>query len=97
MATYIMLVNYTDQGIRHIKESPGRLGDAKELAKSLGGSFMDIYLTLGVHDFVATLDLPDDAAAAKFALALGALGRVRTTTLKAFSEEEFKSLVAELP
>ena len=97
MATYIMLINYTDHGIRNIKESPDRLADAKELAQSLGGSFMDVYLTLGAHDFVATLDLPDDSAAAKFAFALGALGRVRTTTLKAFSEEEFKSLIAELP
>ncbi len=97
MATYIMLVDYTDQGIRHIKESPDRLNDAKELAKSLGGSFMNVYLTLGAHDFVATLDLPDDAAAAKFALALGTIGRVRTTTLKAFSEEEFNSFIAELP
>ncbi len=97
MATYIMLVDFTDQGIRHIKESPDRLNDAKELAKSLGGSFMNVYLTLGAHDFVATLDLPDDAAAAKFALALGTIGRVRTTTLKAFSEEEFKSFITELP
>ena len=97
MATYIMLVNYTDQGIRDVRESPNRLNDAKELAQSLGGSFKDIYLTLGAHDFVAILDLPDDAAAAKFALANGSLGRVRTTTLKAFSEDEYRSLIAELP
>ncbi len=97
MATYIMLVNYTDRGIRTIKDSPDRLDDAKELAQSMGGSFKDVYLTLGAHDFVAILDLPDDAAAAKFAFALGSIGRVRTTTLKAFSEEEFRSLIADLP
>ena len=97
MATYIMLLNYTDQGIRNVKDSPNRLDAAKALAQNLGGEFKQTYLTLGAYDLVVVLELPDDAAAAKFAFAAGSIGRVRTTTLKAFSEEQFRSIVADLP
>ena len=97
MATYIMLINYTDQGIRNVKDSPNRLDAAKALAQSLGGEFKQTYLTLGAYDLVAVLELPDDAAAAKFALTTGALGNIRTTTLKAFNEAEYRDIIAALP
>ncbi len=97
MATYIMLLNYTDQGIRNVKDSPNRLDAAKALAQDLGGEFKQTYLTLGAYDFVAVLELPNDEAAAKFALAVCSLGNVRTTTLKAFPEEEFREIIAALP
>ncbi len=97
MATYIMLLNYTDQGIRNVKDSPNRLDAAKALAQNLGGEFKQTYLTLGAYDFVAVLELPNDEAAAKFALAVCSLGNVRTTTLKAFPEEEFREIIAALP
>ncbi len=97
MATYIILVNYTDQGIRDVKDAPNRLDAAKALAQDLGGEFKHTYLTLGVYDHVAVLELPNDEAAAKFALAVGSRGNVRTTTLKAFPEEEFREIIAALP
>ncbi len=97
MATYISLINYTDQGIRNVKDSPNRQDAAKALAQNLGGEFKQIYLTLGAYDLVVVLELPDDAAAAKFALTVGAHGNIRTTTLKAFNEAEFRDIFAALP
>ena len=97
MATYIILIDYTDQGIRNVKDSPNRLDAAKALAKDLGGEFKQTYLTLGGHDLVAILDLPDDEAAARFGLRVGSLGNIRTTTLRAFAENEYRELIASLP
>lgn len=97
MATYIILANYTEKGIGDIKQSPNRLDAAKELALSLGGEMKAFYLAVGIYDIVAIVDFFDDAAAAKFALILGSKGNVRTTTLKTFSESEFRDIVASLP
>ena len=97
MSIYIMLINYTEQGIRNIKGSPKRADAARFLAKSCGAELKDLYLTMGGHDFVVMVEAPDDAAVAKFALKLGALGNVRTKTLKAFSEQEYRTIVETLP
>lgn len=97
MATYISLINYTEQGVRAIKDSPKRLDAARALAKRLKGRIREFFLTMGGYDIVCVLEFPDDAAAAKFALKVGSTGNVRTTTLKAFSEAEYRKLVAGLP
>ncbi len=97
MAIYIMLVNYTQQGIENVKDSPDRLDRAKELLQSLGGEVRDFYLTMGAYDAVATIEAPDDETVAKFLLAAGSHGNVRTTTLKAFPEEQFREIVRALP
>lgn len=97
MATYISLINYTDQGIAKVKESPGRLNAAKGLAKSLGGEITSFFLTMGAYDMVAISEFPDDTAAAKFALTLGGAGSVRTTTLRAFPEAEYRDIIGSLP
>ena len=97
MITYISLVNYTDQGIRAIKDSPKRVDGVKALAEKLGGRMSQIYLTMGAYDLVAILEFPDATAAAKFSLTLGSLGNVRTTTLQAFTETQFREITAELP
>ncbi|WP_299615974.1 GYD domain-containing protein [Pelagibius sp.] len=97
MATYISLVNYTEQGIKAIKDSPKRVDGVRLLAKKLGGEMNDLYLTMGSYDLVAISEFPDDAAAAQFALTLGSLGNVRTTTLQAFTEDQFRDIVAKLP
>lgn len=93
MATYIMLTNWTDQGIRGVKDSPNRLDAAKKAIKGLGGEFKAFYMTMGEYDMVAIYDAPDDAAAAKFTLLLAKQGNVRTKTLKAFAETEFRQIV----
>ncbi len=96
MARYIMLVNWTDQGIRNVKESPKRLDAARGVAKGLGADIKEFYLTMGDHDMVVVMDAPNDEAMAKFVLALGSAGSVRTRTLKAFSEAEYRAIIGSL-
>jgi uncharacterized protein with GYD domain len=96
MARYIMLVNWTDQGIRNVKESPKRLEAARGVAKGLGAELREFYMTMGDHDMVAVIDAPTDEAMAKFALILGGAGNVRTKTLKAFSETEYRAIIGSL-
>ncbi len=97
MSMYILLVNYTPQGIANIKESPDRANAARELARTCGAEMKDVYMTLGDYDIVATVEAQNDQAMAKFVLALGSLGNVRTTTLKAFTEPEFREIIRALP
>jgi uncharacterized protein with GYD domain len=96
MAKYIVLLSWTDQGIKNVKDSPKRLDAARELAKKMGGSIGETYLTMGAYDLVVVVDAPDDEAMAKFNLTLGSGGNVRTTTLKAFSEDAYRKIVASL-
>src|SRR5574341_50152 len=97
MATYIILINYTDQGIRNVKDSPKRLDAAKKMLKSMGGEIKDFYLTMGGYDITIVAEAPNDEAIAKFSLASGSLGNVRTTTLKAFPKAEYRKIIAALP
>ena len=96
MSTYILLLNYTEQGIRSVKDSPKRLDAARGLAQKYGAELKTVYLTLGAHDLVTVIEAPADDAVAKFVLALGSLGNVRTTTLKAFPEAEYRKIVSAL-
>lgn len=96
MARYILLVNWTDQGIRDVKASPNRLDAARKLAESAGARLGDFYMTMGGYDMVAHLDAPDDATVAKFVLKLAGGGNVRTHTLKAFSEDEYRKILGAL-
>jgi uncharacterized protein with GYD domain len=97
MSTYIMLIDYTDQGIRDVKASPKRADAARDLAKTCGCEIKELYLTIGSHDLVATFEAPNDEAIAKFALKIGSLGNVRTNTLKAFTEGEYRTIIESLP
>ena len=94
MALYISLVNWTDQGIRNIKESPSRLDGARALAKKYGCEMTHFFMTIGAYDMVVLVEAPNDEAAAKFSLALASTGSIRTTTLKAFSEDAYKAIIA---
>ena len=96
MTTYIILINWTEQGVKNVRESPKRLDAAKKLLGEMGGSFKDFYLTMGEYDMVAVCDAPDDAVAARFALALGMQGNVRTRTLKAFPEAAYREIINSL-
>ena len=96
MVTYLMLLNWTDQGIKKVKESPKRLDGAKRLAKDLGGEVKGFYMTQGVHDLVLIVDLPNDDRVASFCLKLGSLGNVRSTTLRAYSEDDYRRIISGL-
>ena len=97
MATYIMLGNWTDQGIRNIKDSPRRIDAANASAKGAGGEIKDAYMTLGSYDVVVVTEFPDDEAAATFSLVTSLRGNVRLTTLKAFSEADARKIIGSLP
>ena len=96
MTTYILLGNWTDQGARHIKDSPNRLDAAKKALEEVGGQFKLFFMTMGEFDMVAVIEAPDDAVAARFALQVGQLGNVRTRTLKAFPETAYREIIASL-
>jgi uncharacterized protein with GYD domain len=96
MAKYILLTNWTDQGIKNVKESPKRLDTAKALAENLKCKFEQFYMTIGAYDMVAVIDAPDDEAIAKFVLSLGSAGSVRTTTLKAFPEASYRQIIGSI-
>ena len=97
MPTYISLIKLTHQGITTIKEGPARLDRGKETLKSFDSELRAFYLTMGRYDIVAISEAPDDAAAAKVALSLGSAGNVSTETLRAFTEQEYREIVAALP
>src|SRR6266852_4285096 len=97
MATYITLLKYTEQGLKTIKESPSRLERAKQLLKSLGGELKSFHLVQGRYDAVVISEAPNDEVVTKFALVSGSLGNVRTETLRAFTEDEYRKIVSALP
>jgi uncharacterized protein with GYD domain len=95
MAGFIVLCNWTEQGIKDFKDSPSRVDAFNEQMSGLGVSIKDIYWTLGPYDLVVVVDAPDDAAGTAALLALGALGNIRSTTLRAFDRSEFEQIVAK--
>ncbi len=97
MPTYVSLFNLTDQGIKAIKDAPARLAENIKGMEAAGGKMIGFYLTMGGYDYVAITEWPSDEAAMTFLLALGSMGNVKTTTLKAFTQEEFAALVGNMP
>ncbi len=96
MAMYILLSNFTDQGIRNIKDTTKRAEVFRQTAEKLDVSVKDIYWTLGQYDVVATVQAPDAATVAALTASLGALGNVRTQTLAAFSADEVNRIVGKM-
>jgi uncharacterized protein with GYD domain len=94
MATFISLLNFTQQGIRDFKDSPARAAKFKSMAEKLGVTVKDIYWTMGVHDVVLILEAADDEAIAAAMLGLGSLGNVRTQTLRGFNSLEVKEIIS---
>lgn len=97
MPTYVTLLSYTQQGIQNIKESPKRHEAAKKAYESMGAKLKDSYLVMGRYDIVVIAEGPDDETMAKIALAIGSAGNVRSETLRAFTEDEYRKIIAALP
>lgn len=97
MPTYIALLSFTEKGIANIKDSPARIEAARKAVESVGGKWLSYHVTMGEYDGVATVELPNDEAAAQIVLATAMQGNVRTQTMRAFSEEEFANIVGRLP
>src|SRR5574341_2045348 len=97
MATFVVLSKYTQQGVQKIKEGPARIEAARKAGRGMGVELKAWYLAMGRYDIVTIWEAANDEAMAKLALAIGSLGNVSTETLRAFTEDEFKKLVAALP
>ena len=97
MPTFLCFLNWTDQGAKNAKDANKRFQSSKNLAQKLGGKLLSAYVTTGQYDVVLTLDMPNGEAMAKFASAISGSGNARTTTVRAFTPEEFSKLAAEAP
>jgi uncharacterized protein with GYD domain len=97
MPTYVTLYRFTDQGIRDIRGCPSRIEAAKQASEKAGGKVKGVYITMGPYDLVAITEAPNDEAVAGFALAHASQGNVTPLTMRAFTEEEFKKIMQNLP
>ena len=96
MMTYIVLLNFTDQGIRNVKETTKRADAVKKVAKKFGINTKEFFWTLGSYDVVTIFEAPDDASMTALGLAIGAAGNVRSQTLRAFSKEDMTGILAKM-
>ena len=97
MQTYILLLKLTDQGFKDIRKAGKRIDLAVESLEAMGGKMIGIYAVTGEYDYVAIGEVPSDEVGMRFLLGLGAVGIVRTTTLRAFTREEFSAIVQKMP
>lgn len=97
MAAYISLLNFTDQGIRNVKQTTQRAEAFQATAEKMGVKVREIYWTLGRYDVVGVIEAPDDEAVTRLMLSLGSLGNVRTETLRAFSAQEMERILQGMP
>ena len=97
MPTFICFLNWTDQGAKNAKEANKRFQASKSMAEKLGGKLLTAYVTTGHYDVVLTLEMPNGEAMTKFASAIFGSGNARTTTVRAYTPDEFSKLAAEAP
>jgi uncharacterized protein with GYD domain len=95
MPRYIALIDWTEQGVRNFKDTVDRYEAAGTALEPLGVTFADVYWTLGTHDIVALVDAPDDETLAAGLLAVAGQGNLRTTTLRAFTQDEMRNVIAK--
>ena len=97
MTTYIVLINFTDQGIRNIKQIPEGIKAGTAAAEKLGIKVKDRYMVVGAYDAVIVADAPNDEAMTTWALSVGSKGNIRTQTLRSFSADEMSIILAKIP
>jgi uncharacterized protein with GYD domain len=96
MAMYVTLLQFTDQGIRNVKDTIKRAAAATAEAEKIGAKVTDAFWTLGAYDVVLLLDAPNDETMTAFTLKLGSLGNVKTQTMRAFRREEMEGILAKV-
>ncbi len=96
MPHYVVLANWTEQGIRNVKGTVERTGDVARLAEKHGGRLVQSYWTVGPYDLVGIAEAPDDESASAFALELSSSGNIRTTTMRAYDREEMSGILGRL-
>lgn len=95
MPTYVLLLNWTEQGVKNFKDTVDRFEAARSWFDGRGVGFKDVHWTLGQHDLVAVVEGPDDETVAAAGLALAAQGNIRATTMRAFSADEMRGVIAK--
>ncbi len=96
MAHYVILASFTEQGIRGVKDTAKRAQGFRDLAKGMGITVKDIFWTLGGYDVVLTMEGPNDETVASLMLKVGALGNLKSQTLRAFPESQIESLLSKI-
>jgi uncharacterized protein with GYD domain len=96
MPTYVLLINWTDQGVRNVRDTVDRYDRSTELANKHGVSLEQIYWTVGPLDIVGLAEAPDDESISAFCLELSSAGNLRTTTLRAYNREEMRGVLERL-
>ena len=96
MPTYIILSNWTQEGIQNVQNSPDRLDSVRQMFRDAGGKLKSFFMTMGRYDVVVVVEAPDDEAMARLALIIGGTGAVRTETLRAFTEAEYRGILGSL-
>jgi uncharacterized protein with GYD domain len=96
MPTYVSLVNWTDQGIRNVRDTVKRLDKGAETAEKYGVRLKQAYWTVGPYDMVSVAEAPDDEAVTAYLLEVCSAGNIRTTTLRAFAREEMSGILGRL-
>ena len=97
MAIYLMLVLLTGQGVKNIKGSPTRVDTAREIFQDMGAKVKEVYLLMGRYDMAFVVEAPNYETVAKAALILDSLGSMRTETLRAFTEDEYRKIISDIP
>jgi len=96
MASYIVLLKWTEQGAANVKDSASRLDAGRKAFKKMGVKLKDTYLTMGRYDLVCVVEAPDDETFARAMLTLGSQGNVQSETLKAFPEDQYRKIIGSL-
>jgi uncharacterized protein with GYD domain len=96
MPRYVVLLDWTDQGVRNFKDTVDRYEAASQQMADLGVRFTDIYWTLGAHDIVGVVEADDDEALAAGLLRTAGAGNIRTTTLRAFTGDEMRGIIGKV-
>jgi uncharacterized protein with GYD domain len=97
MPTFMCFLNWTDQGAKNAKDATKRSQASQSMAGKLGGKLLSAYVTTGQYDVVLTLEMPNGEAMIKFVSAISASGNARTTTVRAYTPDEFSKLAADAP
>ena len=97
MPTYLCLLNWTKEGVEKVKDSPSRLDAGKKAFEATGCKINTVLLLMGQYDMAIVAEAPDDAAIARMTLALASKGSVRTETVRAFTEDEYRKIISSIP
>lgn len=93
MPTYVSLIRFTEQGAKNVRETQRRAAAFRDAAQAAGVTVREVYWTLGAYDGLLVLDAPDEQTVTAVMVGLGALGNVRTQTMRAFDESEIGAIV----